>query len=243
MPRRVCGSPEPSSVRMTPMTAPSVYQPRMSVSRVDAESATRSPPKTTSRGCARRAWLASRSRRAKGRRDRSARFRSRVSSVVNNSSEKSGDPPLAEETVRTWLLCVSSFAGVPVMSSCNPQILSPNGGASGLMLPPRFQRHASAGSSIHRRLGAAAAACCPRASPREEECKAYSTRPDRWRPADSPMETNGLDGRRWHPRGRRAARRHPKSRRGSDQSEGGTTAIHPRLLLRHIRLTSHHASR
>ena len=37
------------------------------------------------------------------------------------------------------------------------------------------------------------------------------------------METEGLEGRRWHPRGRRAARRHPKSRRGSDQSEGGTT--------------------
>ena len=37
------------------------------------------------------------------------------------------------------------------------------------------------------------------------------------------METNGLDGRRSHPRGRRAARRHTKSRRGSDQSEGDTT--------------------
>ena len=37
------------------------------------------------------------------------------------------------------------------------------------------------------------------------------------------METNRLEGRRSHPRGRRAARHHPKSRRGSDQSEGGTT--------------------
>ena len=103
---------------------------------------------------------------------------------------------------------------------------------------PRSSRVARPGHPRYRHRPASRAAaspCCPCASPLVEECNAYSTRPARGRQADSPLEHTGLAGQRWSLRGRGIAGIHPRSRRGSDRSEGDAAQRgrwRPRVLRR-----------